>query len=110
MSLKAWSLLTCMAGWLTLALSFVLTRFVHTDGWQVVIPLTVHLFGYMVLGAAAVVTSLWIIWMARWQEDMGVALINLMLCSTPVAMILWNFYHQQKSLSKFVFALMWTGK
>lgn len=110
MSLKAWSLLTCLAGWFTLALSLVLTRFLHTDGWQVVIPLTVHLFAYMVLAAAAVLTLLWALWMSRWQEDMAVAMINLLLCATPVLLLTWNFFHQQKSLTKFALALMWTGK
>jgi uncharacterized membrane protein len=110
MSLKAWSLVTCLAGWLTLALSLVLTRFFETDGWQVVIPLTVHLFAYMVLAAAAVLTLLWALWMSRWQEDMAVALINLLLCATPVLVVLWNYWHQHKTLTKFVLALMWTGK
>lgn len=110
MSLKVWSLAICLAGWLTLGASFLLARVVHTDNWQVVIPLTAHLFAYMVLGAAATVTILWMIWMARWQEDMGVALINLLLSATPVVLLVWTYMHQSKSLTKFAFALMWTGK
>ena len=110
MNLKVWSLVTCLAGWLTLALSYALTRVFHTDQWAVVIPLTVHLFGFLVLGAAIVLTILWMIWMARWQEDMAVAMINLLLCGGPVVALLWSFMQQQHSVTKFVLALMWTGK
>jgi len=109
MSLKAWSLSTCLAGWITLAASLVLTRVFETDNWQIVIPLTVHLFAYMVLAWAALLTALWMLWMARWQEDMAVALINLGLCGVPVLFFIWSYLGQQKSLTKFVLTLMWTG-
>lgn len=110
MTLKAWSLSTSLAGWLTLGLSFVLTRVFDTGGWQVVIPLTVHLFGYLVLGSALVLSLLWMIWLGRWQEDMGVALINCLLAGGPVVVFLWSYFHQNSDFNRYVFGLMWTGQ
>lgn len=109
MTLKGWSLATCLAGWLVLALSFLLTRFFDTDEWSVIVPLTVHLFGYLVCAAAAVLSLLWITWLGRWQEDMAVAILNLCLALAPVVYLLWSFMNQERSVTKFVLFLMWTG-
>jgi hypothetical protein len=109
LTLKGWSLATCALGWLCLAASYLLTRIFHTDQWLVVIPLTVHLFSFLVFAWAMVVTVLWMVWLAKWQEEMAIALINLFLAGMPVAYILWAFLSQPKSLSKFVLGLMWTG-
>ena len=109
MSLKGWSLATCFFGWFCLATSFLLTRVFHTDQWSVVIPLTVQLFSFLVLAWAIVVNVLWMIWLARWQEDMAIALINLFLAAGPVFYIVYSYMNQSKSLTKFVLNLMWTG-
>jgi hypothetical protein len=110
MTLKGWSLSTCLTGWLLLALSFVLTRVFETDQWSVVVPLTVHLFAYLVLAAAAVLSVLWMLALARWQEDMAVAIINLLLASAPVVYLIWTYSRQDRPLTKFVLYLMWTGQ
>ena len=110
MSWRAWSLSTTLLGWLILAASFALTRFFPTDQWEVVIPLTTHLFGYLVLAAACLLSFLWIVSLGRWQEDMLVALINLALAGSPLAIFLWSYLHQGRGFGKFVLFLMWTGK
>lgn len=110
MTLKAASLATCLAGWILLAASFLLTRVFETDRAVVVIPLTVHLFGYLVLLAAAALSILWMSWLGKWQEDMAVAFINFLLCAAPVAYLVYSFMSQERPLTQFVLFLMWTGQ
>ncbi len=110
MSLKGWALGTCMFGWICLAASFGLTKAFDTSGVLVVIPLTVHLFSFLVFGWAVVVTVLWMVWLGKWQEDMAIAAINLFLAGAPVLYFVWAYMSQSKSLTKFVLNLMWTGQ
>lgn len=109
MSLKLSSLLTCLGGWLILAGSLLLTRYVPTDKWSVVIPLTAHLFGYMMLAASVVLSVLWMVYLGRWQEDFGVAILTFFLAGAPVAWLAWTFTHQSKGFTQFALRLMWTG-
>jgi hypothetical protein len=110
LGLKGWALATCMFGWICLAVSFGLTRVFHTDQWMVVVPLTIHLFSFLVFGWAMVVTVLWMVWLGKWQEDMAIATINLFLAGAPVLYIVWAYMSQNKSLTRFVLSLMWTGQ
>lgn len=99
-----------MFGWICLAVSFGLTKAFQTDQWSVVIPLTVHLFSFLVFGWALVLTALWMVWLGKWQEDMAIAAINLFLAGAPVIYIVSAYLSQGKSLTKFVLGLMWTGQ
>lgn len=110
MSLKVSSLTTCFSGWLLLAASFALTRVFATDKWSVVIPLTVHLFAYLTFATALVLSVLWMVWLGRWQEDFGVAIINALLALGPLVWLLWSYTHQSKGFSQFLLHLMWTGR
>ncbi len=110
MSWRAWSLTSTLLGWLVLAASFLLTKAFSTDQWEVLIPLTVHLFGFLVLAAACLLSLLWMVSLGRWQEDMLVALINLALALGPLGILVWSFSQQNRPFGKFLFYLMWTGK
>lgn len=109
MNLKVASLATCLAGWLLLTLSFLLTRVLETDSWKVVVPLTVHLFAYLTMLAAALMSGLWMVALGRWQEDMGVAGINLLLSGLPVVYLVVTYVQSGKPFTRFIFSLMWTG-
>ena len=99
-----------MFGWICLAISFGLTKVFHTDQWMVVVPLTIHLFSFLVFGWALVVTALWMVWLGKWQEDMAVAAINLFLAGAPVIYIVTAYMTQKNSLTRFVLGVMWTGQ
>jgi hypothetical protein len=41
---------------------------------------------------------------------MAVAILNLCLALAPVVYLLWSFFNQERSVTKFVLFLMWTGQ